>query len=177
MHGDTLYDSALHIPLVVGDPQHPVARRRVASQVRLVDVLPTILELARVAPPPDLDGRSLVPLLRGADGADRDAYAELAHPQSNLVRRVALREGGWKLILNIAPLAPGERSAELYRLADDPLERRELSAAEPARKEEMLERLETAREAIERAGRARFDGDAAAPGLLREQLRALGYAQ
>ena len=177
MHGDALYDTLLRVPLVVRDPLHERAVQRVSAQVRLVDVMPTILDLAGLPPPADVDGRSLVPLLRGAPDGDRPAYAEIPHPQSQLARRLAWRAQGWKLIVNVAPLAPGEAPSELYHLADDPLETNDLSAREPARKEALLERLRAQREAIDRAGRPVLGADSDAPPALRAQLRALGYAQ
>jgi arylsulfatase A-like enzyme len=177
MHGDLLYDVLLRVPLVVRDPRLGPPGRRVAQQVRLVDVFPTILELAGLAPPADADGRSLVPLLRGAPDGERPAYAELAHPQSQLARRLAWRAEGWKLIVNVAPLARDEAPSELYRLADDPLETTDLAARESARKEALLARLRAQRDAIDHAGRPVLGAAPDAPPALRERLRALGYAE
>ena len=62
-HGILLYDSTLHVPLVMRGPGIP-AGAVVRQQVRHVDLLPTIAELAGIAPPAT-DGVSLVPLLAG----------------------------------------------------------------------------------------------------------------
>ena len=75
-HGDHLFgDEGTHVPLVVFDPRSPVARR-VPGIVRDVDLAPTVYALTGVTPPPDLDGRSLVPALAGRPLAPALAYAE-----------------------------------------------------------------------------------------------------
>jgi arylsulfatase A-like enzyme len=78
-HGDHLFgDEGTHVPLVVVDPRVPSAGgpRRVSALARDVDLAPTLYELAGVQAPSDLDGRSLLPALRGAPLAPALAYAE-----------------------------------------------------------------------------------------------------
>jgi arylsulfatase A-like enzyme len=67
-HGHTLYEELLHIPLIVDAPG--VGGQTVDAPVSLLDLTPTVLDLVGVEPPGPLDGRSLVPLLRGEPGAD-----------------------------------------------------------------------------------------------------------
>jgi arylsulfatase A-like enzyme len=75
-HGDHLFgDEGTHIPLVVVDPRRPQAVRSRAI-VRDVDLAPTLYELTGVAPPADLDGRSLAPALTGAELPAALAFAE-----------------------------------------------------------------------------------------------------
>jgi arylsulfatase A-like enzyme len=75
-HGDSLLgDEGTHVPLVVVDPRRAGARRERAI-VRDVDLAPTLYALTGVAPPEDLDGRSLVPALDGAPLSPALAYAE-----------------------------------------------------------------------------------------------------
>jgi arylsulfatase A-like enzyme len=79
-HGDHLFgDEGTHVPLIIVDPRHKTARHE-ASIVRDVDLAPTLYELTGVAPPQDLDGRSLVPALDGPSGkgalSPALAYAE-----------------------------------------------------------------------------------------------------
>ncbi len=79
-HGDHLFgDESTHVPLVIVDPRMagtPNAGRREGRIVRDVDLAPTLYELAGVAPPNDLDGRSLAPAIRGEPIEPRLAYAE-----------------------------------------------------------------------------------------------------
>jgi arylsulfatase A-like enzyme len=78
-HGDHLFgDEGTHVPLVVVDPRGGASSpaRRIPDLVRDVDIAPTLYDLAGVAPPPDLDGRSLLPALRGEPLSPAMAYAE-----------------------------------------------------------------------------------------------------
>jgi arylsulfatase A-like enzyme len=75
-HGDHLFgDEGTHVPLFVFDPRNAHASH-VASIVRDVDLAPTIYDLTGVAPPEDLDGRSLAPALKGNSLSPALAYAE-----------------------------------------------------------------------------------------------------
>lgn len=178
MHGHALYDSLLHVPLIVRDPTRAGGGRRVSAQVRLVDVMPTILDRLGVAVPGAGDGRSLLPLLDDAGAEDRPVYAEMLHPNSvtPLIRRVALRDGRWKLIVNAPPLAPGEPPAELYDVVADALETNNLAARQPDTKQALAERLRIQREAIQQRGLAGVDHGTIGNDV-REQLRALGYLE
>lgn len=77
--GSLLGDESLHVPLVVFDPRRAAPLRSDAI-VRDVDLAATLYELAAVAPPSDLDGRSLVPLLDRQPDEARYAFAEGGPP-------------------------------------------------------------------------------------------------
>ena len=64
-HRRTLYDEVIHIPLIIRMPGRVPAGGRFSEQVRMIDVLPTILELANVTPSKAIMGQSLVPLFEG----------------------------------------------------------------------------------------------------------------
>jgi arylsulfatase A-like enzyme len=75
-HGDNLFgDEPNHVPLAIVDPRRAPGGAR-AEIVRDVDLAPTLYALAGVAPPPDLDGRSLAPALAGAPLAPAFAFGE-----------------------------------------------------------------------------------------------------
>jgi arylsulfatase len=114
------------------------ARRGVASApVSVAEVAPTLLELAGARHPGSthegrpvapLEGRSLVPFLMG--------HSEAVHGDDftfgwELFGRRALRQGDWKVVWLYPPYGPGRW--ELFDLARDPLESRDLAAAEPER--------------------------------------------
>lgn len=73
-HGE-LFDHTLRVPLLMHVPGLDVRGLRVRSLVRSMDLMPTLLELAGVAPPEGLDGESLVPLLAGRDDEERIAFS------------------------------------------------------------------------------------------------------
>ena len=136
MHGATLYDEVVQVPLVLSAPGRiePVV---VGSQVRSVDLVPTLLELAGV-PSGDLDGASLLPLLDGDEDGDRPAV--IAGTDRGALTKLAVRRPPWKLILQVET---GEEEA--YRLDLDPRERESRPGeAPPELRAEVFGELETA---------------------------------
>ncbi|MCD4751028.1 MAG: sulfatase [Thermoanaerobaculales bacterium] len=63
----SLYDENVLVPLIIGDPRAAGRPRRVAQQVRLVDILPTLCDLLGLEPPDGIDGFSLKGLLEGEE--------------------------------------------------------------------------------------------------------------
>jgi len=86
---DTLFEEALRVPLIVAAPglAHPGAVVR--APVEMLDVYPTIVELAGLEPPSGLDGQSLAPLLENPDGPGRGAAVSY--------RRVRPPEKAWSI--------------------------------------------------------------------------------
>lgn len=129
-HGLLLYDSTLLVPMLWWAPGRFVAGQR-RSLPRLVDIAPTLLDLAGAEPLPDIEGVSLVPTLSGETQALPAAYAESFYGQfaygSQPIR--SLREGPLKWIGTGEPGPAG--SHELYRWQDDPIESVNLAPAEP----------------------------------------------
>src|SRR6266403_5712522 len=79
-HGLFLYDSTLHVPLILkttGSAHHGTV---IDSQVRTTDILPTILSATGVAAPAELNGESLLPLIERAKTPDHDLFAETDYP-------------------------------------------------------------------------------------------------
>jgi len=138
-HGDYVSNAELRVPLgFVFPPTDPMQRGgRVDAWVSLVDVMPTLVELLRLPSTAHggagVDGRSLVPYLRGESLPPRAVFAESGNsyfPQMVRKRvsfdvagefRAALL-GDWKLIWT--PGQDGDREFELYNVAVDPGETR-----------------------------------------------------
>lgn len=114
VHGLSLYQHELRVPLLMRYPPALPAGRIVRGPVSLVDVMPTILELLGLPVPATVEGRSLLPLIRGEEGAgERVVVATVDERDSQL----ALLRGDWKLIVDT-----GSGRVELYHLASDPNE-------------------------------------------------------
>ena len=79
-HGIFLYDSTTHVPLIVKLPGGGSAGTVVTAQVRTLDVMPTLLELADAPAPPKKDGESLQPYFVGKGEAARPAFGETDYP-------------------------------------------------------------------------------------------------
>jgi arylsulfatase A-like enzyme len=79
LHGRSVFDELVHIPMVVKLPGQRNAGRRVAEQVRTVDILPTVLanEQLPVPKPPTIMGRPLQEVLAGAP--ELPALSEISH--------------------------------------------------------------------------------------------------
>src|SRR5207244_2352672 len=75
-HGETLLDETIRIPLIITGPDVPLGQS-VETQVSLADVAPTIADWAGIDPPEGTEGRSLLPLLQGAELEESLAYAEV----------------------------------------------------------------------------------------------------
>jgi choline-sulfatase len=80
-HGIFLYDETIHVPLLVKLPQNQMAAKRVPGKVRLVDVAPSVLELAGVAVPSAMQGQSLLRIAKTNPTADQPVYSRSDFPQ------------------------------------------------------------------------------------------------
>src|SRR5258708_1192275 len=81
-HGIFLYDETIHVPLLVRLPQALPAAKRVASKVRLVDIAPTLLEIAAIPVPSQMQGQSLLRIAKaGGSGGDQPVYSRSDLPQ------------------------------------------------------------------------------------------------
>jgi len=179
-HGHALYDEQLRVPLIVLDPTRKFAVGRVSETVRLVDVMPTVLDLLGLPAPPDRNGRSLVPLLRGEKSEPRLAWSEIPrHALIDAGVRWAVRTASHKLILTPPPPGMrGEAQLELYDLVADAKERSNLAASEPARRAELMQRLRSTALELHANGAPVYREVSDQPDpQLRERLRSLGYVE
>ncbi|MFA5910477.1 MAG: sulfatase-like hydrolase/transferase [Vicinamibacterales bacterium] len=163
-HGFFVYDAAVRIPLIVAGPGVPA--RAVPEQVRIVDVMPTVLDLVGAAVPSEVQGVSLMPLGRGEE-MDLLGFSETWYPRYHYgwSELTAVRDGRYKFIA-----APRR---ELYDTQADPGETRDLAASNPR----MADALERALR--EMATRTAVAATPQAPRAIdpaaEERLRALGY--
>jgi arylsulfatase A-like enzyme/thioredoxin-like negative regulator of GroEL len=136
-HALLAYDSTLHIPMVIKVPGGSRSRR-VPTPVGLIDLFPTLLEILRVDPPTEVDGRSLASVFspNSPDPPPVPLYAETMSPRiSNGWGELrSLRQDGIKVI-------HGPRS-ELFDVDSDPGELHSLMVDREPLGETMLQRLE-----------------------------------
>jgi len=139
-HGGALHGETLRVVLALRGPG--VASRRVGELVRSVDVMPTLLELLGLdqgAPP--LQGRSLVPLLRGRSLRAEPAFSHALAQRGHEGRLWSVRDGTWRLVWDAEA-----RRAQLYDLASDPGETRNVASEHAAVCERLLALLNAQRE-------------------------------
>ena len=108
-HGIFLYDETIHVPLVVKLPEAHPAAKRVPAKVRLVDIAPTLLEIAAIPVPSQMQGQSLLRIAKstssGSSVGDQPVYSRSDLPQ---------RGFGW------SPLESWRASKYLYIRAPKP---------------------------------------------------------
>lgn len=135
-HSYFAYDTTLLVPLIIWCPGQVPAGQVVHSQVRLLDLAPTIVDFVRLEPSPQMQGTSLLPLLANPTlDLHLPCYADTLAAQLMFGYSPlrALRDAGWKYILSPAP--------ELYQVAEDPLELINLAKVESDRAAAMRARL------------------------------------
>jgi arylsulfatase A-like enzyme len=113
-----LYQEVIRVPLIIKYPSLQLTGRRIRSLVALVDLTPTLLDLLDIPQDHDLQGVSMVPLIRTDTALHRYVCSEASKGKWSI-----LRDDGWKLLYT-----PQKR--ELYNINDDPSEGNNLSGRE-----------------------------------------------
>ncbi len=170
-HRTTLYDELIRIPLVIRYPRAIEAGRRVSAQTRIVDLGPTLLELAKLAPPDDVMGASLVALARG----DTDVFP---HPAISELYSVGRRLRSVRTLESKLLDDQARESVVWFDLVSDPRELHPSADIATGAGREAAMRYRRATDDLAERARRR-PGDPAVPALPVEvstQLGALGYA-
>jgi arylsulfatase A-like enzyme/Tfp pilus assembly protein PilF len=163
-HGFFVYDAVTQVPLIIVVPG--IAARAPADQVRIVDIMPTVLEAAGIAVPKAVQGASLLPAARG-QRLNLLALSESWYPRYHYgwSELTAVRDGRYKLIA-----APRR---ELYDLQNDPVEQTNLAPSNPQRVAALERAMREMTAATSGASKPQtpqqVDPD------VEERLRALGY--
>lgn len=179
-HGLDVHDEAILVPFVVRAPGLVKPGVVIEEQAGLVDVVPTLLDLAGVSLPAPVQGRSFAGRLTGADASFRETplYSRASHSESLRTSRYKYHHG------------LGKKAWEkLYRVDVDPDEKRNVAEAEPELLAEARAALADHADACEQWERDHPAESAAAepggrqPGWLinrdeiDEKLRSLGYIE
>jgi arylsulfatase A-like enzyme len=126
-HG--IYDTTLHVPLILRYPGKVPAGRRVPGFNQHKDLVPTLLELAEIdAGSIAFDGKSLMPMARGEVPSHE---SEFYLTECTWMRKHGWRTPEWKLIMALEPDFHFKPPVELYNLVEDPDENNNLAESEP----------------------------------------------
>jgi arylsulfatase A-like enzyme/tetratricopeptide (TPR) repeat protein len=168
-HGIFLYEETLRVPLILYNPAVFPRSQVIDSQVRLIDVAPTLLEIIGLKnEASEMTGRSLVAWLRGKSRKDLDSLVETFYPRENFgwSELIGLVSGRWKYIQSPRP--------ELYDVKKDPGEREDLFASSAGKAGELKKMLEQELLGSSAGGRPASGRTAVRPED-QERLRSLGY--
>ncbi len=164
-HGYTLHDATLRVPLIIADPRSKSAGRVVAAPVSLVNLFPTLLDLAGLSQPKLPSLASLEPALRGESIPSQTCYSQTEEPylQAFWSPLQSWTTDRWRYVRTTKP--------ELYDLGADPEELANLAADHPDLLSELDGELTAFENTLQRRAGARINLSA------REQraLESLGY--
>ncbi len=168
LHGRTLFEEMLHVPLLIAGADVP-AGRLVDAPVSLVSLAATLAEIGKATPPAGLAGPSLVPAMHGAAPAPAMIFATLA--QRTSIHRAAVIDGAWKFVLT-NKFAPA-----LFDLATDPGEHASLHERQGPRVTVMAKAFGERNKAWTKARAATPPQQRTLDAARRERLRQLGYVE
>lgn len=166
-HAFFIYDSTIHVPMILSAPQRELQGQTVLKQVRNVDIMPTLLQLAGLPVPESIQGRSLLhSIFDYGNSAAAPSYAECYFPQYHFgwSRLLSVRNGEYKFIDAPRP--------EIYDLKKDPEEEHNVYEQH----KDLADRMKAELREIEKQT---TEGATMQPGAMdseaQEKLAALGY--
>lgn len=164
-HGFMLHESTLRVPLIIAHPQSHAARQRVTVPVPLVDLFPTLLEVAGVHVPNNVSGQSLQRAIIGEALTHRVCYSQTEQPylEASWCPLRSLTTDRWRYVRTTQP--------ELYDLAADPRELSNLAESQP----EVIRDLERKLSEFESHLRRRTGIGVTMSAQERRALESLGY--
>lgn len=173
-HGFVVYASQAHVPLLMDDgPGTRIESKTVEAPVRLLDLVPTVLELCGLEVPAGLDGRSLQPLVRGEEDPAVRPRPVVVETRFRGSDKLAWFDADWRLVVN-RDGHPGTAPLELFpAAATENGAANSLATTDPERAEALARRL---------ADWERLNPPAAAwtpeggiPEDVQKQLKGVGY--
>jgi len=125
-----LYEESIRIPLIIKGPgiTENVKGIKLDPLALNIDIAPTILDMAGIPIPDEMDGISLYPYLKGQHAPSREDFfmehVGIVEAENPIPDSRGVRSGKWKYIryVNVEP-----EVEELYHLEDDPLESQNLA--------------------------------------------------
>lgn len=137
LNHEFLYENVVKIPLLIRNPY--LHARKIDALAQHIDIFPTILQMLNIPITKDIEGKSLLPLIKGIKKQVRDFvyFEDVLHRRFYFTknrRRRGLRVGNYKYIETLSqynnPMVPSEltkiSSQELYYLKNDPEEEKNI---------------------------------------------------
>lgn len=135
----SIYDNTLRVPTIIRYPGHIPAGLRVPGYCQHKDLLPTLAELMGFQAPADIDGESLMKMVRGEKTC---LASEFYITECTWMRKHGWRTPQWKLIRALEPDFHFKPAVELYDLLKDPEENHNVAAENPDIVDVLTKRME-----------------------------------
>ncbi len=199
-HGQTVYGELTGVPLMFYGPAFLPAGVVIDQTTQNIDIMPTLLELSHLAPPKNIQGQSLLPLMAAAKEAGsadpaklrpvaerygwthQPAFSEKAltpktgGPRPYDTESYSIVYDGWKLIHN-SKRPDGAPEFELYDHKKDPLNRTNIAGQNPDVVKSLTPRLEERRKSAIAAALPATNANSKMSAEELQRLRSLGYIQ
>jgi choline-sulfatase len=135
-HGIFLYDETVHVPLILKLPKNQMAGEQIKNRARLLDIAPTVLAVAGVPIPAQMQGQSLMRIAQASSQNDQPAYSRSDLPQQGFGCSVLESWRAGKYLYIRAP------KPELYDLSVDANATRNLAQSSKATLETVASQLQ-----------------------------------
>lgn len=136
LHGHTLYNEAIKIPLIIKFPKKSIKNKEINTTVNLIDLMPTILDYSDISyKSTTIDGKSLLEIVKGKNKRDRTFISDLAFNDIKNIYPIAVttKMNNYKLIAHILVQSPHINKIyyknfyiELFDIQKDPKEKNNL---------------------------------------------------
>ena len=126
-HMKGLYEEIVRIPVLIHDTNYSIKKHTVGKPIRIIDIMPTILEIAKINPNKlKMDGRSLIPIVKEVEKESRVVLLESGNSHPLQKRKGEeqigiIYDGRWKYILY-----KQSKKEELFDVLKDPKEKTNL---------------------------------------------------
>lgn len=137
-----LYEGGIRVPTIARWPGKIAANSQTNHLSAFWDVYPTLAELTGQEIHDSVDGISFLPTLLGKEGQQEHEYLYWEFHEKN--GRQAIRKGDWKLV-RYDVFSPEKMTTELYNIAEDPAETRNVAEENQDIAEELLHLMKGAR--------------------------------
>ena len=170
-HGHSVYDEVIRVPFIICFPDRSPASLAIKEQVRMIDIMPTILELCNIPIDPETEGTSLMPLIRKNQIMMPPALSEFLYYEKELK---CLRTDEYKLIYQ-----PDNGKIQLFDLQRDAGECVDIHDRYPEETRNLLNILNEYLENIENVQQRLSPGRETQPQIvdrkMTKSLKSLGY--
>ncbi|MEE9462380.1 MAG: arylsulfatase [Bacteroidales bacterium] len=137
-----LYEGGIRVPTIAWWPGKIAANSQSDHLSAFWDVYPTLAELTGQEIHDSVDGISFLPTMLGKEGQQEHEYLYWEFHEKN--GRQAIRKGDWKLV-RYDVFSPEKTTTELYNIAEDPSETKNVAEENQVITEELLHLMEGAR--------------------------------